>query len=63
MKIKHKEARQLWKKLGDISIDNNDCITSPFLDFPKGTHREDIWHWFEEQYDISAHSLMFGKEN
>lgn len=24
-------------------------IEEPFLHFPVGTHREDIWHWFEAQ--------------
>ena len=52
------ELNQLWKLLGDIPTFNDesedigeyeeDTIEEPFLHFPIGTHREDIWHWFEE---------------
>jgi len=44
-----------WEMLGDIPTTNDDsndetgpdCIEEPFLHFPIGTHREEIWHWFE----------------
>ena len=29
-------------------------------DFPAGTFREDIWHWFEETFDVSVFELMYG---
>jgi len=48
---------QQWHDLGDIptfSSDTNefeeDSIKAAFLDFPIGTAREDVWHWFEEQH-------------
>jgi hypothetical protein len=47
-------ARLLWGKLGDISIDSEDCIEQPFLQFPIGTPREDIWHWFEAHFNLSV---------
>jgi hypothetical protein len=40
----------LWKKLGDVPMAdrvNAECLEEEFLDFPPGTHREEIWHWFE----------------
>ncbi len=44
----------LWAKLGDVPTgfegENVDCLEEPFLDFPVGTHREDVWHWFEAQH-------------
>lgn len=47
------ELKQLWDQLGDTPTgfegDDVDCIEEPFLHFPIGTHREDIWHWFEAQ--------------
>jgi len=33
---------------GKIGVDENDCITENFFHFPIGTHREEVWHWFEE---------------
>jgi len=58
---------KLWKKLGDIPVDNDGCIEEPFIhlptvNFPTGTNREDIWHWFEETFGVSVHSLMYPKE-
>ena len=48
-----KELKVLWKKLGDIPTtyagDDVDCIEEKFLHFNTGTHKEIIWHWFEEQ--------------
>jgi hypothetical protein len=54
------EATELWSKLGDIPVTGNDdrieeeFIVNPFVSFPIGTPREDIWHWFEETYDLSV---------
>lgn len=36
-------------------------IEEPWLDFPAGTHREEIWHWFEEQFDISVAEDLMGQ--
>lgn len=47
------ELLGLWTELGDVpTVDEGidaDTIEVPFLHFPIGTHREDIWHWFEAQ--------------
>lgn len=43
------ELYQLWDSLGDVPTDEDDAIEVKFLDFEKGTHREDIWRWFESQ--------------
>lgn len=56
------QARILWRLLGDCPIDENECIDVQFLDFPIGTHREDIWHWFEDTFDVRVHDLMYGAE-
>lgn len=28
--------------------------------FPTGTNREEIWHWFEEQFNISVAKDLMG---
>lgn len=33
-------------------------IEEPWRHFLPETHREDIWYWFEEQFDISVAELM-----
>lgn len=43
----------LWSILGDVPVDDDGMIQEPFQEFPVGTDRETIWHWFEETYNIS----------
>lgn len=62
----------LWLAFGDIPMDpETECLETPFTPcfpdsnnvravFPAGTHREDIWHWFEQTFHISiAQDLMY----
>ncbi|MCP4049584.1 MAG: hypothetical protein GY730_02615 [bacterium] len=43
------ELLWLWHVFGDIPINENDELDTAFFIWEKGTHREGIWHWFEEQ--------------
>lgn len=42
-----------WDEFRDVPTvyegENVDCIEQPFLHFDAGTHREEVWHWFESQ--------------
>lgn len=51
----------LWNEFGDVPMDPCLEITEEaWHSFPAGTHRETIWHWFEEYFDISiAEDLMY----
>ena len=45
---------------GEIPIDDEDAILEEFLGFSEGTDRIEIWHWFEETFQISvAEALMY----
>lgn len=50
----------LWMEFGDVPMDGEtECIETSWRGFPAGTHREEIWHWFEERFDLSvARDLM-----
>ena len=48
------ETQKLWDKLGDVPINENEEIEENFLHFLAGTDREDIWHWFEEKFDLNV---------
>lgn len=51
---------QLWEKLGEIPIDNDDNLEEDFMQFPAGTYRFDVWHWFDERCPRNLHDdLMF----
>lgn len=49
------ELRALWEILRDVPVADrcdelpDGSIGEPFLHFPKGVAREDVWHWFEAQ--------------
>lgn len=55
-------AKKLWEELGDIPIDENENIELPFLHFSVGTYRYEIWHWFEEHFDLSVVEDLMIKE-
>ena len=58
------EAKKLWGQLGNVPVnDEDDTIDEQFLDFEPGTPKEDVWHWFEEEFDLSvAEDLMMLKK-
>lgn len=55
---------ELWDKLGDIPVNNDDEIEEDFLGFPAGTSKFDVWHWFDERCPNGvAEDLMYNEEN
>jgi hypothetical protein len=44
----------LWKELGDVPIDEDECLDLRWRHFDKGTPRTDVWHWFEKTYNVSV---------
>ena len=53
----------LWEMLGDFPVDDDGVMELPFLHFPSGTHRETIWHWFDDLYSKGVYFLMFPHEH
>ena len=55
-----KTAEELWSELGDAPMNpETECIKISWQGFPAGTHREDIWHWFEKTFNIAVYDLMY----
>ncbi len=51
-------VKDLWEELGEVPMNpETEEIEEPWKHFLPGTHREDIWHWFEKQFDISVAEL------
>ena len=46
-------ARKIWEMLGDVPTNEDGEIDESFLHFEIGTDKFEIWHWFEETFDIS----------
>lgn len=56
-------VKRLWTDFGDILMDpTTECIEPEWHGFLAGTHREDIWHWFEETFDLSVAKDLMGLE-
>lgn len=53
-------AKELWETLEDVPMNpETECIEEDWHIFKAGTHREEIWHWFEKEFGISvAEDLM-----
>lgn len=52
--------KNLWSDFGNISLDpETERIEQKWHGFKPGTHREEIWRWFEKTFDLSvAEDLM-----
>lgn len=61
LRERDKILEDLWAKFGDVPMNpETECTEAPFLGFPAGTFREDIWRWFDERYSKGVASLMYG---
>lgn len=56
IKFTNKElAKELWECFGNVPMNpETEEIEEEWNGFSVGTHREEIWHWFEETFDISV---------
>ena len=57
-------SKELWESLGDVCTNEDDEIESQWLGFEIGTHRQEIWNWFEKTFDVAvAHLMGMADEN
>ena len=58
---KEEDIKALWNEFGDVPMNpDTECIEEMWHGFPAGTHREEIWRWFEETFNVRVHDLMYG---
>ena len=53
------ERDRLWKLLGNVPVNEEGELEEDFLTFETGTDREEIWAWFEEEFNCSIGKLYF----
>ena len=59
MELSDRLIENMWMIFGDIEYDpESETILEYFLDFPAGTWREDVWHWFDHAYPTGVAGLM-----
>ncbi len=57
------KAKELWKELSNIPVDDDDYIETAWHIFYKGTPKLDIWHWFESKFNLSIQDDLMGTEH
>lgn len=56
------QLEKLWKQFSDVPMNpDTEKMEEPFMDFPAGTDREEIWHWFDERHSKGAVYLLYGR--
>lgn len=54
-------VKDLWEEFGEVPMNpETEEIEEPWKHFVFGTHREEIWHWFEENFNISVAEDLMG---
>ena len=57
------EIEALWQAFSDVPMNPEaEKIEAPFLHFPAGTDREEIWHWFDERHSKGVAWLLYEHE-
>lgn len=57
------KLEQLWGEFADVPMNpGTEEMEEPFLHFPVGTNREEIWHWFDERHSKGVVYLLYGTE-
>lgn len=60
LKERDRKLESLWDKFADVPMDpDTEKMCEPFMHFPAGTDREDIWKWFDERYSKGVVHLLY----
>lgn len=60
LRDRDEELEELWSRFGDVPMNpETECIEEPFLGFPAGTNREEIWHWFDRRHSKGVAYLLY----
>lgn len=63
LSVRDRELEELWEGFADVPMDpETEEMEGPFLHFPAGTDREDIWSWFDERHSKGVVYLLYGTE-
>lgn len=54
------ELEALWEQLADVPVDpDTEKLEEPYLHFPIGTDKLDIWGWFDKRYSKGVSYLLY----
>lgn len=64
-----RKLEELWDELDGVPFDDDDPtgsdmkLAEDWNGFPKGTEREEIWHWFDRRYSKGVVHLLYCRGN
>lgn len=54
------ELEALWEQLADVPANpDTEKLEEPYLHFPVGTDKEDIWRWFDKRHSQGVAYLLY----
>ena len=57
------KVEKLWDEFTDVPMNPvTECIEEDFYIWPKGTFREDIWHWFDNNHSQGVYYLLYERQ-
>ena len=63
LEARDRELERMWEDLEDVPMNpDTECIEEPFMHFPAGTSREDLWRWFDQRHSMGVYYLLYGAE-
>lgn len=60
--LSDEKLEELWDRLSEVAIDEEECICEKFLNFEKGSDREEVWKWFDKLHSKGANYLVNERE-
>lgn len=59
LSTRDRELEELWDEFADVPMNpETEETEEPFLHFPAGTNREEVWEWFDERYSRGVAKLL-----
>lgn len=63
LSVRDAEIERMWDEFANIAFDEDEdgrlVLSEPWLCFPAGTEREEIWHWFDQRHSKGVYWLLY----
>ena len=54
------EIKTMWEEFEDVPVDEDERIETKFYEWPVGTPKMEIWHWFDSMSPTGLAKDFFG---
>ena len=61
LRDRDERLEKLWRQFFEVYVNpDTECLGEEFQGWPAGTHREEIWHWFDQRHSEGVYYLLYG---